>query len=320
MHITERAMDEKKITFNRLIDRFTDELADQLKKVYAHIKEAGEWNIQFRPDNKIFMYYKGNALVLKIYKDSKNFSISSTNKILKKEAKEIDESMFANKKARPIREMAELLLEKKWLDTMARVIIEHDSIDKEKEIEQQIIAGLEENEEFLIIDMEIRIPGHGYKSDMLGLKKGEGNTYRFIPIELKLSGDECCTRMRKDGEERTAVGQACEFCKVLKENTETFITHYKKILKDKQKIGMFPGIKDIEISAVVMDPVVLVIGDLINDRSKSKLEWATREKEWEKWDTLSTQGCADCKDVGKCAVQVRNCTVKEFIRNPLGEK
>ncbi|MBP2629011.1 MAG: hypothetical protein H6Q68_3722 [Firmicutes bacterium] len=337
MHTTQSEKQDTPI--NRVIENFSPELAAQLRQVYIHIMSGKElrgwnpkWNIQFRPENKIFLYYRGNALVLTIYKKSNAFNVCSTNNTLKEKAPEIFQSSLVKEATDKrigiaMEELFKLLIQENWLEIMEKVIDdnykkqnkesqrgEEEREDQEKEVEQRLAAKLEGRSDFFVIDTEIRISGQVQKDDMLALQRAQDGTYNFVPIELKLSSD-AGTERKRGGNKRNAVGQACEFCKTVKKNIDKFKESYKIIYNHKCDLGIFNGTSEIEILSDVMNPIVLVIGE--SNDAVQKLEKHAKDKTWNK---DGEKGCEGCEAKNVCVVTVRCCSETDFINHPLGRE
>ena len=217
--------------------------------------EVYKWNMQWRPDNKIFLYYKGVSLRVKLNAASKKdcFRLEVSESI-KKRAEENGERFFENSYS--LAEMNQTVIAAmKWFEAEISNF-KGPARQKERREEQAIAGALETNMDFLIIDMEVVVGGLKEKpeGDLLALAKNGNGSYSFVPIELKIAGQDCSTaRMQVD-----------VFAKIINEENEKnklFTNNYQKVYAQKRAVGIIDGPENIEITGFGEYALVVILNE-----------------------------------------------------------
>lgn len=217
--------------------------------------EVYKWNMQWRPDNKIFLYYKGVSLRVKLNAASKKdcFRLEVSESI-KKRAEENGERFFENSYS--LAEMNQTVIAAmKWFEAEISNF-KGPARQKERREEQAIAGALETNMDFLIIDMEVVVGGLKEKpeGDLLALAKNGNGSYSFVPIELKIAGQDCSTaRMQVD-----------VFAKIINEENEKnklFTNNYQKVYSQKRAVGIIDGPENIEITGLGEYALVVILNE-----------------------------------------------------------
>ena len=217
--------------------------------------EVYKWNMQWRPDNKIFLYYKGVSLRVKLNAASKKdcFRLEVSESI-KKRAEENGERFFENSYS--LADMNQTVIAAmKWFEAEISNF-KGPARQKERREEQAIAGALETNMDFLIIDMEVVVGGLKEKpeGDLLALAKNGNGSYSFVPIELKIAGQDCSTaRMQVD-----------VFAKIINEENEKnklFTNNYQKVYAQKRAVGIIDGPENIEITGLGEYALVVILNE-----------------------------------------------------------
>ena len=234
--------------------------SNKVKDELARGKNQGEvykWNMQWRPDNKIFLYYKGVSLRVKLNAASKKDCFRlEVSKSIKKRAEENGERFFENSYS--LAEMNQTVIAAmKWFEAEISNF-KGPARQKERREEQAIAGALETNMDFLIIDMEVVVGGLKEKpeGDLLALAKNGNGSYSFVPIELKIAGQDCSTaRMQVD-----------VFAKIINEENEKnknnlFTNNYQKVYAQKRAVGIIDGPENIEITGLGEYALVVILNE-----------------------------------------------------------
>ncbi len=229
---------------------------NKAKDEAAQGKDQGEvykWNMQWRPGNEISLYYKGTTLQINLNANSKKdfFSLKVDKTIADKASKE-GKDFFNNTYS-----IAELKgIVKDAMSYFETIISSFDGPDKQKERreEQAIASALENNMDFLIIDMEVVVGGLKEKpeGDLLALAKNGNGSYSFVPIELKIAGQDCST----------AREQVEKFAELITNKTELFKKNYQEVYAQKRAVGIIAdGPEKIEITGLGEYALVVILNE-----------------------------------------------------------
>lgn len=232
--------------------------SNKVKDELVRGKNQGEvykWNMQWRPDNKIFLYYKGVSLRVKLNAaGKKNCFRLEVSESIKKRAEENGEIFFENSYS--LAEMNQTVIAAmKWFEAEISNF-KGPARQKERREEQAIAGTLETNMDFLVIDMEVVVGGLKEKpeGDLLALAKNGNGSYSFVPIELKIAGQDCSTaRMQVD-----------VFAKIINEENkknELFTQNYKKVYAQKRAVGIIDGPEKIEITGLGDHALVVILNE-----------------------------------------------------------
>ena len=230
--------------------------SNKVKDELARGKNQGEiykWNMQWRPDNKIFLYYKGVSLRVKLNAASKKDCFRlEVSKSIKKRAEENGERFFENSYS--LAEMNQTVIAAmKWFEAEISNF-KGPARQKERREEQAIAGALETNMDFLIIDMEVVVGGLKEKpeGDLLALAKNGNGSYSFVPIELKIAGQDCSTaRMQVD-----------KFAEIIAKESKRFKENYQEVYAQKRAVGIIDdGPKEIEITGLGEYALVVILNE-----------------------------------------------------------
>lgn len=208
---------------------------------------GGELDLQFRPENKLNIYYKGNSLaevevqvnnyVVKIHE-----KFDPINAAGKDAAKRFPRNRFkkSDKNYDKIKlERGELLkfFQKEIIKNLSTNI---KSVNNGEEItfEQSLITDNLDCEDIIIIDRQVAgggiINDEGKKGilDLLALKKTNSGKYKFVVLEVKLGNN-------KDLEGKV-VDQIESYMGSIRNNIQIFKECYETNYAQKKEIGLFP--------------------------------------------------------------------------------
>lgn len=284
-------MDEiKRYLSENRFDNFKKDIATGRNPLIDTIKNSGgELDLQFRPENKLNIYYKGNSLaeievqlnnyVVKIHEKFKPFD----------SAGKVDRNRFpgnrfkkSNKNYDKIKlERGELLkfFQKEIIKNLSTNI---KSVNNGEEItfEQSLITDNLDCEDIIIIDRQvagggiINDEGKKGKLDLLALKKTNSGKYKFVVLEVKLGNN-------KDLEGKV-VNQIESYIGSIRNNIKSFKKCYETNFAQKKEIGLFPDYfpDSITIDDKVDGKIVVGLYSKIGEQYINKL--TKKYPEWKK--------------------------------------
>lgn len=278
-------MDEiKRYLSENRFDNFKRDIATGRNPLIDTIRNSGgELDLQFRPENKLNIYYKGNSLaeievqvnnyVVKIHEKFK--PINSADK---DDGKRFPENRFnkIDKNYYKIKlERGELLkfFQKKIIESLSANI---KSVNNGEEItfEQSLITDNLDCEDIIIIDRQVAGGGIEGMLDLLALKKTSSGNYKFVVLEVKLGNN-------KDLKGKV-VKQIESYMGSIRNNIKLIKECYETNYAQKKEIGLFPDYfpDSITIDDKVDGKIVVGLYSKIGEQYIKKL---TKEyPEWKK--------------------------------------
>lgn len=236
-------MDEiKRYLSENRFDNFKKDIATGRNPLIDTIRNSGgELDLQFRPKNKLNIYYKGNSLagvevqvknyVVKIHEKFKPIHSADKDdgkRFPENRFKKIDKNYYKIKLER-----GELLnfFQKNIIESLSANI---KSVNNGEEItfEQSLITDNLDCEDIIIIDRQVGGGGIEGMLDLLALKKTNSGKYKFVVLEVKLGNN-------KDLEGKV-VGQIIDYMNSIRNNIKTFKKCYETNYAQKKEIGLFP--------------------------------------------------------------------------------
>lgn len=284
-------MDEIKRYFSEnRFDNFKKDIATGRNPLIDKIRNSGgELDLQFRPENKLNIYYKGNSLaeievqvnnyVVKIHE-----KFNPINSADKDDGKRFPENRFKkiDKNYYKIKlERGELLkfFQKNIIESLSANI---KSVNNGEEItfEQSLITDNLDCEDIIIIDRQVA--GGGIINDkkkkgildLLALKKTNRGKYKFVVLEVKLGNN-------KDLEGKV-VDQIIAYMNSIRNNIKSFKKCYETNYAQKKEIGLFPDYfpDSITIDDQVDGKIVVGLYSKIGEQYIKKL--TNKYPEWKK--------------------------------------
>lgn len=282
----------KRFLSEKIFDKFKDnlkELSNEIKDDRKLDIDADFWDMQFRKDDTITLYYKGCAFNFKLaVTDEIAFYKLCVSDALKKYFEGIMDENFLNKFI-DIKEMSIGDFFKANNGKFKKIVNMAKFKDKEIERKRQqyITALFEADSDCIVIDYEVVVEkvieeqckitfnkecliknneeNKTFKElDLLVLKKNNNGKYEFIPVEIKINGNPGY---------RESICQVNAYTRILKNNIGDFIMCYQKVAQQKSKIGFInPEFKNLEVNNIeesISKSLVFVLYDNeISKRSK----------------------------------------------------
>lgn len=241
-------MDEiKRYLSENIFGNFKKDIAAGRNPLIDKIRNSsGELDLQFRPENKLNIYYKGNSLaeievqvnnyVVKIHE-----KFDPINSAGKDSAKRFPENRFKREnnycKIKLARDELLKFFQKKIIESLS-VNIKSVNNGEEITFEQSLITDNLDCEDIIIIDRQVA--GGGIINDkkkkgildLLALKKTNSGKYKFVVLEVKLGNN-------KDLEGKV-VDQIIAYMNSIRKNIKSFKKCYETNYAQKKEIGLFP--------------------------------------------------------------------------------
>lgn len=266
-------------------DNFKKDIANGRNPLINTIKNLGEeLDLQFRPKNKLNIYYKGNSLaeievqvnnyVVKIHEKFEPINSAAKgagNIFPPSRFDKRDKSCYVKIKL----ERGELLkfFQKKIIESLLANI---KSVNYGEEItfEQSLITDNLDCEDIIIIDRQVGGGGIEGMLDLLALKKTNSGKYTFVVLEVKLGNN-------KDLEGKV-VGQIIDYMNSIRNNIKSFKKCYETNYAQKKEIGLFPDYfpNSITIDDKVDGKIVVGLYSKIGEQYINKL--TKKYPEWKK--------------------------------------
>ena len=283
-------MDEiKRYLSENRFDNFKKDIATGRNPLIDKIRNSGgELDLQFRPENKLNIYYKGNSLagievqvnnyVVKIHE-----KFDPINSAGKNSAKRFPRNRFKRKgnyyKIKLERDELLKFFQNKIIESLSANI---KSVNNGEEItfEQSLITDNLDCEDIIIIDRQVA--GGGIINDkkkkgildLLALKKTNRGKYKFVVLEVKLGNN-------KDLEGKV-VDQIIAYMNSIRNNIKSFKKCYETNYAQKKEIGLFPDYfpDSITIDDQVDGKIVVGLYSKIGEQYIKKL--TNKYPEWKK--------------------------------------
>ena len=225
-----------------IFDNFKEDITKGINPLVDTIKKSGgELDLQFRPDNKFNIYYKGNSLaevkiqinkyVVKIHE--KFEPIAAADKDEKKRFPE-DRFLPTDKYYLKIEIEREELLKFFQQSIIKSLSNKIKKVNNGEEIafEQILMTDNIGREDFIIIDRQVKGGGGKGIIDLIALKKIHRGKYKFVVLEVKLGNNEDL--------KGKVVNQIETYMKSIENNIESFKRCYENNYAQKKDIGLFP--------------------------------------------------------------------------------
>jgi len=233
------------------------------------IQSGGELDLQFRPDNKFNVYYKGNSLAeVEIQRANYNIKIHAKfdpigsadkdglKRFPKHRFKLESKSDYYNIKIN--RDELLKFFQAKIIKALSSKI---KSVNNGEEItfEQSLITDNLDCEDFIIIDRQVGGGGIAGFLDLLALKKNKTGRYKFVVLEVKLGNN-----IELKGK---VVGQIEAYMETIKNNVASFKKCYEINYAQKKKLGIYPDFfpATIQIDDIVDGRIVVGLYSKIGD-------------------------------------------------------
>lgn len=264
-------------------DKFRNDIVSGVNPLPQTIRNSGgELDLQFRPDNRFNIYYKGNSLA-EVQVQNENYKVKiheefdpvgSAGKDKKKRF--AAERFKKSGKYFNISLNSGELLKFFQVEIIKALSSRIKSVNNGEEItfEQCLMTDNLDCEDLIIIDRQVGGGGITGFLDLLALKKIKKGKYRFVVIEVKLGNN-------KDLKGKV-VGQVEDYIKGIKNNISEFKKCYEKNYAQKKRIGLFPAFfpDAIQIDEEVEGKIIVGLYSKIGDEYIQELE--NRYPSWKK--------------------------------------
>lgn len=243
-----------------LDDSFFKRFIQDFQFLFKLIRNShGELDLRLR-DNYFNIYYRGNSM-MKVNFRKKGYQVVIHKKFAEgvfDQDNRFLEVLHTVKRLKGYHiynigpELLHSFLQQKNLKRLASNV---KKVNHSEEItfEQTLITDNMNREDYLVIDRQVTEKGMGgLRMDLLGLRQGEGNTYAFEVIEVKLGNSN---ELKRD------VGlQLDRYISRIKANNADWKQNYEKVYRQLKQTEVFdkPSIEAINILPEVSGRVVVI--------------------------------------------------------------
>lgn len=200
----------------------------------------GEYDLQLRP-GYVNVYYKGNSMAkIEPLSRTKGYTFTVHSKFeLPDIIKSLKDERFSSLSFRDhddyhvvavSKELVHPFFQKKVMDKLSRKI-EQVNYGEEIAFEQSLITDNAGRKDFIIIDRQVTGGGIDGRLDLLALERLQGNTYKFVVLEVKLGNN-----LELSGK---VSSQLQGYLKTIRSNMDAFKECYEKNYKEKYFLGLF---------------------------------------------------------------------------------